>query len=308
MKNIFLPVFLLIVVSMILVACQQTVQTSLSEEDKTTIRNAAEKAVELGNAEDRDFTAYVQHYYAEDATVMAPNMPAVTGQAELISFFDSYPPYEDMDLQIENIEGSGDLAYVRGTYSMTLIEGNTTLEDTGKYIEVWKQQDDGDWKVYLDMFNSNIPSDTLTEENKNVVRQFHRDLDEAGVKEAVERHTARSLVVHHPRGLVSEPMGSEEYVAAGSQWQTSFPDLRHTIDAIVAEGDQVWVQLTDYGTHEGEHLGIPATGKEIEFTVMSRFRMQDGKIAEVWMQADTLGLLQQLGAESIPPANENKTE
>jgi len=57
----------------------------------------------------------------------------------------------------EQVEGSGNLAYVHGSYNITVIVNDTTrIPDNGKYIEVWKKQDNGSWKVVVDIWNSNL--------------------------------------------------------------------------------------------------------------------------------------------------------
>jgi steroid delta-isomerase-like uncharacterized protein len=78
-----------------------------------------------------------------------------------------------------------------------------------------------------------------------------------------------------------------------------FPDLSLVADDIIVEGDKAVKRWTVRGTHKGEWLGIPATGKEIAMTGTNVFRIADGKIVECWAQGDALGLMQQLGV--IPP-------
>lgn len=64
---------------------------------------------------------------------------------------------------------------------------------------------------------------------------------------------------------------------------------------MIAEGDTVSTRVIWNATHEGEYLGIEATGNEVEFSVIEFHRLEDGKIAERWIQPDQLGLMQQLG-------------
>jgi len=64
-------------------------------------------------------------------------------------------------------------------------------------------------------------------------------------------------------------------------------------------------KVTGYGTHEGELLGIPRTGKKIQMSGIVIWRIRNGKIIEHWGQNDTLGLLQQLGA--LPPPGKPPT-
>jgi len=70
----------------------------------------------------------------------------------------------------------------------------------------------------------------------------------------------------------------------------------------VAEGDKVAVRRSYEGTHRAELLGIPATGKRLQFGGISIFRLANGRIAEHWEQLDRLALMQQLGVVPAPDA------
>jgi len=79
-------------------------------------------------------------------------------------------------------------------------------------------------------------------------------------------------------------------------WQAAFPDGRMEIHNVAVEGDRVWCYWTSTGTHSGEYLGIPATGKQVAYQGMDLFRFADAQVAEVWDVPDVLTLLKQLGA------------
>jgi len=74
-----------------------------------------------------------------------------------------------------------------------------------------------------------------------------------------------------------------------------FPDAHFTLDNIMAEGNQVATRFTITGTHQGPFLGIPATGKSIQFTGMALLYLRDGKITDNWNELDMLAAFQQLG-------------
>jgi len=80
---------------------------------------------------------------------------------------------------------------------------------------------------------------------------------------------------------------------------TAFPDFQVTVEDVVAEGDKVARRVTLSGTHKGEYMGIPPTGKQMTMGVITIERIEGGKIAEQWGEADMLGLMQQLGV--MPP-------
>lgn len=103
-----------------------------------------------------------------------------------------------------------------------------------------------------------------------------------------------------------KPMSLEEHIQANKSMLEAFSDFHHTIEDIVAQGDKAVFRVTLRGTHQGAFMGIPATGKAFQYTAMGMGRFRDGKIAEMWMEADFLGLLQQLGMELKPKAEVKK--
>ena len=77
---------------------------------------------------------------------------------------------------------------------------------------------------------------------------------------------------------------------------TAFPDGYHLLDEVIAEGDKVMTRGIFCGTHQGELMGIPPTGKQVEFSVVHIDRVLDGKVVDHWGQADVFGMMQQLQA------------
>jgi predicted ester cyclase len=75
-----------------------------------------------------------------------------------------------------------------------------------------------------------------------------------------------------------------------------FPDLRVTVEEVIAEGDLTAARLSVTGTHEGDHLGVAPTGRRVSFTGMTFTRWRDGKIVEGWNNVDIPGLMKQIGA------------
>jgi predicted ester cyclase len=83
-------------------------------------------------------------------------------------------------------------------------------------------------------------------------------------------------------------------------FEAAFPGYQLSVDDMVAEADKVAVRSTFTGTHRGELMGVPPTGKPVSIGLLLIYRIADGKIVEHWMQADTLGILQQIGAMPAP--------
>jgi steroid delta-isomerase-like uncharacterized protein len=89
-------------------------------------------------------------------------------------------------------------------------------------------------------------------------------------------------------------VGSEGMWALLAGLRESWPDLRFTVDQLIAEDDLVVARWHSEGTHTGPYLEVPATGRHIKNTGISIFRIRDGKVAESWLEMDTLGILRQL--------------
>ena len=81
-----------------------------------------------------------------------------------------------------------------------------------------------------------------------------------------------------------------------ADFRQGFPDVVSTIEDLIAEGDRVVARWRARATHQGEYVGIPPTGKEVEFTGISVYRIAGGKIAQSWTELDELGLMRQIGA------------
>ena len=87
-------------------------------------------------------------------------------------------------------------------------------------------------------------------------------------------------------------------LAAVEKWAGSYLtgfDSRLTVEDVVAEGDWVALRFVVRGTHRGEYMGIPATGRKVEFTEFSLTRYADGRAQASWLMLDTLTVMQQLG-------------
>jgi ketosteroid isomerase-like protein len=135
------------------VGCQGP--AGLLEADRAAIRQADENFVKLRNARDSKGLAAL---YAEDAILLPPNRAAVQGRAAIQAWLEASPPVSNFQLKLLEIEGRGDLAYDRGTYSMTVNPaGAAPIEERGKSILLWRKQADGSWKILRKIWNSDLP-------------------------------------------------------------------------------------------------------------------------------------------------------
>ena len=80
----------------------------------------------------------------------------------------------------------------------------------------------------------------------------------------------------------------------------AFPDVQFTLEDFIGEGEKVVARWVCTGTHQGEFMGIPATGVQNSYTGITIFRLANSKFVEVWLQADNLSMMQQTGAIPIP--------
>ena len=128
----------------------------LGEKDLAAIRTASDaftKGVVAG-----DF-ALVSKLYTENASFMPPNERAVAGRADIQTWLKGLPPVKEFKFTLAEIEGRGDLAYVKGSYTMTLAPPGAPapINEAGKFIEIRRRQADGSWPIAVDIFNSDLP-------------------------------------------------------------------------------------------------------------------------------------------------------
>lgn len=141
----------------VLLACQPPPgePAPLAEEDSAAIREAVESIRQA--VLDGDWATYAAQF-AEDGVLLPPNGPAVEGRQAIEEWGSRYSVSAFTINQL-NLEGRGDLAYRRGTFSITLSPPGMeeAVSDEGKFIEIWKRQEDGTWKAAVDIWNSSQP-------------------------------------------------------------------------------------------------------------------------------------------------------
>jgi steroid delta-isomerase-like uncharacterized protein len=137
----------------------------------------------------------------------------------------------------------------------------------------------------------------MSEENKALVRRWFAELDR-GNDHIADELVAIDYIDHNPP-LPDMALGREGVKQANALLRAAFPDVRHTIEDQIAEGDKVVTRVTAKATFQGAILGIPPNGKVITIEGISIHRIAGGQFVEHWATADNLSLYQQLGA--IPP-------
>ena len=137
-----------------------------------------------------------------------------------------------------------------------------------------------------------------TETNKAIIARMVEQVWNEGRTDLVVEFFAEDYVQH----IAGQPAqaGYELVQQGAASSRAAYPDFQLSIDDQVAEGDRVAARWTMTGTHEGEFLGIPPTGKQVSHSGTTFYRLQNGRIAEVWFLADVMGLMQQLGVIPAP--------
>ena len=151
----FLIVFALVFV---LLSCAEPVK---EEMDVAQVRQAIEEAnLKFGAAMRQGDAAALAALYTEDATILPPNSEMVQGTPGIQEFWQAaiQMGVKDAVLTTVDVMGAGELAYEIGKYAMTIQpEGQEPVENMGKYVHVWKLQDDGSWKLHVGIWNTSMP-------------------------------------------------------------------------------------------------------------------------------------------------------
>ncbi len=151
------------------------------------------------------------------------------------------------------------------------------------------------------IFSPNIvdaQKNSKIEKNKDFIQTFTENFWNKHDIAVIEKYIASDFIIHFDDG----DQNFEQYKGICQAYFAAFPDMHITTNDVLAEGDKVVKVWTMNGTNKGDFMGIPATGMPIVVKGMEVFRIENGKIAELWISMDNLGLLKQLGV--IPPMGE----
>jgi steroid delta-isomerase-like uncharacterized protein len=131
----------------------------------------------------------------------------------------------------------------------------------------------------------------MNEMNKTIALETMEALHQRDLNEVRTRAASNARFY----GWAPEPLDADGHRAFMSALLTAFPDSRFIVDDVIAEGDKVAVRHRLQGTHQAEFQSIPATGRQVEVDGIVIFRIENGMIAEAWLNADLMGMMQQLG-------------
>jgi len=134
----------------------------------------------------------------------------------------------------------------------------------------------------------------MSEQNKAIVRRVFEELWNQGNLSVADQLFTPNYT-HHDSSSADFGHGPESERKRATLYRTAFPDMRLTIEDLIAEGDTVMARWSCHGTHKGDLNGIAPTGKQFTITGVTVARLLNGKLAEGYVNWDALGLMQQLG-------------
>jgi steroid delta-isomerase-like uncharacterized protein len=146
-------------------------------------------------------------------------------------------------------------------------------------------------------------------ENKTVVRRIYDELWNERKLEVADEVIAEGYV-NYDTGLTPVPASPEHMKQTVEMVTAGFPDNHHEVEDMIAEGDRVVARVTLTGTHEGEFMGLPPTGRKITVNEIHVYHLENGKAVEHRVGRDDLGAMRQLGVipDSVPTPGPPRSE
>jgi predicted ester cyclase len=142
----------------------------------------------------------------------------------------------------------------------------------------------------------------MSDENKQLLLHLMEEVFNRGNIAAADGTVADEFV-NHAAGPNGE-RGPAGFTAPALWLRAAFPDLHARLEQSIAEGDLVVGRLTITGTHHGEYLGVPPTGRSFSVQHIHIYRIVGGRLTEHWACRDDLGQLLQLGLVVMPEASQ----
>jgi steroid delta-isomerase-like uncharacterized protein len=137
------------------------------------------------------------------------------------------------------------------------------------------------------------------DQDKAVVRRVFEDMFNRKDAAVADQIYTEDHAYHDPSapGLPKGPGGVKAVLGA---FVVAFPDLHMTVEDVIADGNKAVVRWVSRGTNTGSLMGLPATGKQVEVSGTTVYRLSGGKIAESWALWDHMGMMQQMGIIPTP--------
>jgi steroid delta-isomerase-like uncharacterized protein len=132
---------------------------------------------------------------------------------------------------------------------------------------------------------------------KQTLERMFEEIINQGRLDVADELFAEDYVDHGPMGDIS---GRDEFKRLVAQWRAAVPDVHCTVENAIVDGDDAAWLIRTTGTHTGDALGFPATGKPFETVSANIGRFRDGKAAEHWSEQGLFSMLLQVGVLPAP--------
>jgi ketosteroid isomerase-like protein len=168
--NFLIRGLLMILITLALTDCQPKKTANVTEKDKTAITEwNAESLIMVRNLNKDNAETFVMHTYSEDAILFPPNAKSIMGREAIIVFYQNYPPMSDFNQEIEEMEVFGDYTYLRLNWSMPVSQTglNPSYIDTGIIFCIMRKQNDGNWKIWREIWNSDLSAPSTPTSDPN---------------------------------------------------------------------------------------------------------------------------------------------
>ena len=272
----------------------------MSEANKAVVRRVFEEVWNQGKLE------VVGELVAQDYVYRTAHLPELRGPEGCKRLFAQFRAvFPDIQFSIDDMIAEGDKVAVRWRFTGKHSGAWGGATPTGKPVTVTGMSlhrlKDGQIveglidQDILGMYEQiGLVTDPATlEANKALVRRFGEEVINKGNLEVVEEVLAADYAYHLPH--FPEIRGHKAFRQHVIEVRSAIPDLRWTIEDMIAEGGTVMARSTIKGTHQGELMGKAPTGKNIAYSGTFSFRIMDGRLTEAWNDWDALGLFQQIG-------------
>lgn len=145
---------------------------------------------------------------------------------------------------------------------------------------------------------------TTEKNNRELIRRYTEEVFVNRNYAVIDEVMAEEIDYFNP-ALPGEISSPDEFKGAVQMIHSAFPDLGASVEDIVAEGSKVATRTREWGTHKGAFGDVPPTGNSFDVQAINIYRIERGKINGVWVQFDSLSMMQQLGL--APSAEEAGT-
>lgn len=211
-------------------------------------------------------------------------------------FFAKLPQnYSELRVEPERLIDAGDTVVATGRHRGRTIAGN---DFDVPWVHVWTLRN-GKATSFTEVFDSAPIVEALSgsASAEAILRRMFDEVINQGRLEVVDELFAEDYVDHGPMGDIAGREGFKQMVA---QWRAGVPDVHCEVDTVVVQGDLVAWLVRATGTHTGDGLGFPATGRRFATVSANVGRMRDGQAVEHWAEQGMFPMLTQLGVLPVP--------